>query len=281
MVEELRGKLTLAKALRTQESDDLVTPSLRVASASIPFPRDFIIAPENARVSWQPRGAVKPGTLDAPSIAIVASPGMIQSASPRLSAGSAGFATSVSAAAAISPGNAAVAQMPAPLSVKRVIHCRNGPAGACDLDERDIHGNTALAGTVAELDAEATRLLLEAGANPAAQVNVAGLAAPEALITRIIQRPPASGSDEEQRARAIMGLLAASPKATLLKSVSDDLASDPKTWIPGLAKRPLLLEARDAWRNLPVRADPPAGCERIEPATLYTMPLVPRLRMQR
>ena len=55
LVEELRGKLTLAKALRTQESDDLVTPSLRVASASIPFPRNFIIAPENARVGRSSR----------------------------------------------------------------------------------------------------------------------------------------------------------------------------------------------------------------------------------
>jgi len=258
LVDELSGKLTLAKSLRSQASDDLVVPSLHVASS--PYARDFIIAPANARVSWQPRPA-KPGTLDAPAMAIVASPGVVQSAR-------------------ISPGSAAVAQSPAPLARTRVIHCRNGPVSACDLDERDIRGSTALAGAVSELDAEATQLLLEAGANPAVQVNVAGLAAPEALITRIIQRPPAPGSEEEQRARTIMGLIAASPKATLLKSVGDDLASDPKTWIPGLASRTLLLEARDAWRGLPMRPDPQPTCERIEQATLYTMPMAPRLRLK-
>ena len=283
LVDELRGKLTLARTLRTRESDDLAVPSLRVATT--PFPRDFIIAPANARVSWQPRGAPKPGTLDAPSIAIVASPGVVESAriAPAAPPGSPAFATSSASgrAIAISPGNAVVARMPERLSAKRMIHCRNGPVSACDLDERDIRGNTALVGVVAELDAEATQLLLEAGANPAVQVNVAGLAAPEALIARIIQRPPAPGSEEEQRARTIMALLAASPKASLLKSVGDDLASDPKTWIPGLATRPLLLEVREAWRNLPSRADAPPACDRIEPATLYTMPLTPRLRLLR
>lgn len=271
LVDELAGKLMLAKSLRTQASDDLVVPSLHVASS--PYARDFIIAPANARVSWQPRPA-KPGTLDAPTMAIVASPGVVQSAriSPGAPIGYPGYATSAS------PGSAAVAQSPEPLARTRVIHCRNGAVSACDLDERDIRGNTALASAVSELDVEAAQLLLEAGANPSAQVNVAGLAAPEALITRIIQRPPSAGSEEEQRARTIMALLGASPKATLLKSVSDDLASDPKTWIPGLASRGLLLEAREKWRAVSLRADPLPGCERIEPATLYTMPLTPRLR---
>lgn len=282
LVEELEGKLALAKSLRTQASDDFAVPSARLATYS--FARDFIIAPANARVSWQPRPA-KPGTLDAPAMAIVASPGVVQSA--RISpgapigypgaspGGSAGFATSAS------PGSASVARMPEALSRKRVIHCRNGSVSACDLDERDIRGSTALASAASELDAEAVQLLLEAGANPAVQVNVAGLATPEALVTRIIQRPPTPGSGEEERARTIMGLLAASPKATLLKSVADDLASDPKTWIPGLASRTLLLEARDAWRSLPTRPDPQPACERIEQATLSTMPLAPRLRMPR
>jgi hypothetical protein len=272
LVDELRGKLALAKALRTRASDDLAVPSTRVAA--YPYPRDFIIAPANSRVSWQPRDAVKPGTLDAPAIAIVGFPAIAQSArvSPGAASGSAGLATFVS------PGSAAVAQAAEPLSRKRVIHCRNGPVSACDLDERDMSGSTALAGAVADLDAEATQLLLEAGADPAVQVNVAGLAAPEALVSRIIQRPPAPGSEEEQRARTIVALLAASPKASLLKSVGDDLASDPKTWLPTLASRTLLLEMRGAWRNLPVRADPPPPCDRIEPATLYTMPLTPRLR---
>jgi len=274
LVDELRGKLTLATSLRTRASGDLPVASLYVATS--PYARDFIIAPANARVSWQPRPA-RPGTLDAPTMAIVASPGIVQSAkiSPGAPIGYPGHATSAS------PGSAAVAQSLEPLSRSLVIHCRNGPVSACDLDERDIRGNTALATSVSELDVESTQVLLDAGANPSAPVNIAGLAAPEALVTRIITRPPAAGSQDEQRARTILGLIAASPKATLLQSVRDDLAADPKTWIPGPASRTLLLEAREAWRNLPARADPQPTCERIETATLYTMPLTPRLRPPR
>src|SRR6185503_8211823 len=76
LVDELRGKLTLATSLRTRASGDLPVASLYVATS--PYARDFIIAPANARVSWQPRPA-RPGTLDAPTMAIVASPGIVQS----------------------------------------------------------------------------------------------------------------------------------------------------------------------------------------------------------
>lgn len=280
LVDELRGKLTLAAALRSKPSNEPFVASLNAISQ--PYARDFVIAPANARVSWQPRPA-KPGTLEAPTMAIVASPAVVQSAriSPGASPGYPGFATSGASAIAISPGNAAVAQSPEPLSTQRAIHCRNGPVSACDLDERDIRGNTALAASVAELDVEAVQLLLDAGANPSVQVNVAGLAAPEALITRLVTRPVAAGSPEEQRARTLLALIAAHPKATLLQSVSEDLAADPKTWIVAPASRGLLLEARDAWRDLPVRADPRPTCERIEPAAAYGMPLTPRLRASR
>jgi hypothetical protein len=163
-----------------------------------------------------------------------------------------------------------------------VIHCRHGAPSACDLDERDVRGFTALASLASELKAEEVRVLLEAGANPAVVIDVAGNATVEAFVKRIIERTPAPGSADAVHAREIMKLLAGDPRTTLTRSLHDDLAADPSTWIVQAPDaKALLVEARDAFATLPTRPDAKPACERIEAPIGASMPFMPRLRMPR
>jgi hypothetical protein len=156
------------------------------------------------------------------------------------------------------------------------VHCR--PGFACNLDERDENGKTALYQFAAELDVERVTLLLERGADPSVAVDRFGADAIDAVIGRAIMRPPALGSIDAGKALAVIELLAASPKAAIRASLAEQLKADPAQW---MVKSPeslaILTKARERLAAVPARPDSAATCERVEAEAGYEM-RPPRLR---
>jgi hypothetical protein len=106
---------------------------------------------------------------------------------------------------AIVPANAPRPQL--------AIQCRHGAASACDLDERDWQGRTALAQYTEEFNLEAVKLLLDAGANPSIASPLPGADAIEAWMRRVLNGTV--GPERRPQALAVIDALAASPKAAL------------------------------------------------------------------
>lgn len=263
--DSLARRLDAVLAAAMQPGDGLgAAPRIvSAAEATAPFARDFVIAPATAKVRF-------PAANEPNQFAVVALQGPVARAA------------AVPAPSQRSPGMATLGVSPhpaAPVDTRLAVHCRHGPPSACDLDERDAQGHTALYTSVGALDVDAVKLLLDAGANPSIDVNLQGADALDALLSRAMWNPPATGSADADRWAAILELLAASPKASIRASLADQLAADPSQW---LAKSPasiaLLTAARTRLATLARRPDPARSCEPIEPERVDLRAMPVRLR---
>jgi hypothetical protein len=154
-----------------------------------------------------------------------------------------------------------------------VVHCRDG--AACDLNERDSHGRTALFSATSQFREDLLNALLEAGADPTIPAQPSGLQPIDVVIRALI-----GSSDKGFREKAVRMLdrLAAHPGTTLTAKLHGDLAAEPTAWklvqAGGLA---LLVERRDALLQLPQRPESKPGCAERFPPEHYGDPPV-RLR---
>ena len=241
----------LAEAAMLGPSDASISPT--VASFAQPFVRDFVVLPEGSMVRFPSAGE--------PNQMVVAA-----------TRGTASVAASAAAPAMPGPGSYAapvpppgmIAVKPPPAKPRLEIRCRHGAANACDLDERDAQGGTALAQYASDLNVEAVELLVAAGANPSIASPMPGADAIEAWMRRIMNGTVVAGSPDAARAAAVIDALAASPKATLAPALKADLASDPSQWrhAPPSA---LLLHAREVLAPVPARAEASRACDAIQP----------------
>ena len=130
------------------------------------------------------------------------------------------------------------------------------------------HGNVDRLGEAYDLDR--FRLLLDRGADPSVAVDRHGANAVDAVLRRAVMQPPALGSIDSDKARAIIDLIAASPKAAIRASLAAQLKAEPTQWF---VKSPealaILVHARQKLAALPARADGAGTCERIEAGPGY------------
>jgi hypothetical protein len=148
-----------------------------------------------------------------------------------------------------------------------VIHCRHGAPSACDLDERDVDGATALHGLAWAGRIDEVRALLEAGADPNATKGPGGQTPMDIVLRQVLL-----GYDGAAKAAEVLDALAASPRATLSAGLKEDLAADPSTWrlVPPGPARERLMRHREALLRLPARpAQPKPGCE--DPGFQYSL----------
>ena len=240
LVEKLHGALAYAAGLRGSDAGARIgIVKLQPVGAS--FARDFIVVAANSRVLWDDRHKMAIAARPAP-------------------AGQVAFANAIGAASPATPG-VAIAPRPVPQPAALAIHCRHGAPSACDLDERDATGATALFDFVRDLRVDEARVMLEAGANPDIPQRPFGPAPIEVLLERIARTPP--GSSQAQTAGEMLALLVADRRATLPQALRDDLGADPSTWkrysgAPGLAA---IAGAREQLLALPARPDAKPGCE--------------------
>jgi hypothetical protein len=252
-----------------------MAPRTDMAVGRQPFVRDFVVLPEGTMVRFPAPGephqmviaAARPASAQS-----AAAPAMAQRA-PAPAIAASGASPGNAAVASPGPGAPATLRMAqsgivAPAAKPRLaIHCRLGPVSACDLDERDAQGRTALAQHAEEFNAEAVALLVSAGADPSIPSPVAGADAIEAWVRRVQSGSAAAGSPQAAQARAVIDSLASSPKARLAARLKADLQSDPAQWryVYGDETRALLLHAREALAAVPTRPDVVDPCEAIEP----------------
>ena len=237
-------------------------PPAVVGLAPSPVQRNFLVAPANARLHWP--------ASDTGLIVMAAERGPTAYGAAMAAAAPAP-AVRASAQPPVKPAGTVVrveAAQPPVEDTRLTIHCR--PGATCNLDERDAQGRTALHQYASELDLERFRLLLERGADPSVAVDRHGSNAVDAVLARAVSNPPARGSNNADYARAIIDLIAASPKAAIRASLAADLRSEPSQWF---AKSPeslaILTHARAKLAALPARADGAGTCERIEIAPGY------------
>ena len=239
LVERLRGALAYASAPPAAAAGAATGfPALQPVGAS--FARDFIVVATNTPVLWDDRHRMAIAARSAP-------------------AARAATTNAIGAASTATPG-VAIAPRPVPQPAALAIHCRHGAPSACDLDERDSTGATALFAFVRDLKLDEARLMLEAGANPDIPQRPFGPPPIEVLLERIVSTPP--GSSQAQRVGEMLALLVADRRTTLPRALRDDLAADPSTWkrysgAPGLAA---IAGARERLLALPARPDAKPGC---------------------
>jgi len=261
LVERMRQRLAFARQLPAiSEGDEMTGLQLRPVGGDN-FPRDFIVGSAEARVSWSASR----------NMAVVAMPGRMQAAQ---ASPPSGMRYGMPAPAAAAPG-------PEPSSQPALaIHCRHGAPSACDLDERDADGNTALGMYVANLGLAEAKLLLAAGADPSVPAKPFGAQAIDALLQRMSNLAP--DSPEAQTARSLLDLLVSHPKVTLRQALKEDLAADPSTWTMASSARgyALLRDARERLRALPARVEGTPGCAPTGYSNEFTNPPL-RLRHPR
>jgi len=239
-------------------------PPMSVGLAPSPLQRNFLVAPANARLHWpssdtdlvvmavdrSPTAYGAALAAAAPVAVAPARPGALQAATPS--------GTVIRAEPA----------QPQAEDTRLTIHCR--PGATCNLDERDAQGQTALHQYASDLDVDRFRLLLERGADPSVAVDRHGSNAVDAVLRRAVMQPPALGSINADKAREIIDLIAASPKAGIRASLAAQLKSEPALWfVKSPESLAILTHARAKLAALPTRADGAGACERIEVAPGY------------
>ena len=212
-----------------------------------PPPRNFIIAAPGTPIRWPAEeGGMVVMAVNRGSALSAASPAMPPGAVPQ--------------ARALQPPRPASSPS---AQAQLVVHCR--PGSSCSLDERDASGKTAIYEAAAKLDVERVTFLLEHGADPSVAVDRFGANAIDALVRRAIMQPPAAGSIDAERARAVIDLIAASPKARIRERLAQQLAAEPGQWI---VKAPetvaILTHAREKLRSTATIPEG-GGCQLIEP----------------
>ena len=271
LAQRLRGRLAEAARMERKMYDD---PAMVMsADSSMPFVRDFLVAPAGTAVRW-PTGREPPGTI---GLAIALPRGNAHAAvSATMPPGSAAFASTSPRSAALTPTAPVAVQAPPAESTRVAVHCRHGAPSACDLDERDAEGRTAISRYAEDLDVEAVELLLSLGASPSVPMNVRDADAFDALVARIVQRPPAAGSIDSAKAGRILALMAASPGATIRAGLGADIDDSPQ-WKMADEARGILIAQRDRLRALPRRDEVRVACPPVEVERTYD-PLPVRLR---
>ena len=260
LVARLRQALETARAARDKPIEAPFAFAIgQLSPQTQGFTRDFVVAPANMRIAWPSDGAglvTRSGgvaVIGGPAIAIA--PSRPMPVAPVQ-------APDASAPRGQDRLEVLQAELPKPADTRLVIHCRHGPASACNLDERDMHGDTALATAVAELRREEVALLLEAGADPSIAGRPFARLPVERLLERLTQMEP--GSQQARDAQAILAMLAASPKTRLPAKLREDLMADPSSWsVRQQRGTPLLLAARGALLRLPASPEAAPGCEPI------------------
>jgi hypothetical protein len=243
-------------------------PYAVIGGAETRFTRDFIVAPSNARIAWS--------DAKRPIVAI---------------AGPAAMSVAVAAAppgAPVPPVSAAPTPSPRPTNVPVLapqpvappvlaIHCKHGAPSACDLDERDADGATALYGFARAGRPDEVRVLLEAGADPNATKGPRGDTAMDVAVRQVLLN-----YDSAEKAAQVLDVLAADPRTTIRPALREALADDPSSWrnVHSAPARERLLKRREALLRLPVAAAERApSCEdpHFDPMYSYNE-LPPRLR---
>lgn len=161
---------------------------------------------------------------------------------------------------------------------RAVVRCRHGEPAACNLDQRDSRGETALGAAINLLDVDEVRALLAAGADPAVRTKPAGDPAIDMLLRRMARTSPSHS--ESDRALEILALLTAHPRVAISRWLKQDLATDPAQWIAARTTMggPLFLRARETLAALPQRPDEAVLCPRLDPQGFD--PTLGRFRLQ-
>ena len=256
LVEKMKGWLVIAREMKPDQAGMVTAmglPSFQPMTLAAGFPRDFIVGDPDLRVSWDASR----------NMAIAAMPGRIESAQAMAmpSGPQPGYAALAASGAA--PVQAVVVQPKTTVTAGRlgpVIHCRHGAPSACDLNQRDAQGATALQAYVGALKPAEVKVLLDAGADPSIAAKPSGVAPIETLVERLARTQPDSA--DAKSAAEILELLAAHPRVALPPKLRDDFAADPATWtsVQHSAGRKLLVDARPRLLALPARADEPPAC---------------------
>jgi hypothetical protein len=260
LVQRLSSQLTGAVSLAPGDP-----PAIPVVVARADaFARDFVLLPEGSLVRFP-----EPGEPNQMVVAARRGTAAVAASAAAPAAGAPNRAAPFPA-----PGTIGIDTAPAATKPRLEIRCRHGAPSACDLDERDARGRTALAQYASDLNAEAVEVLVAAGANPSIDSPLPGADAIEAWMRLVMNGTIAAGSPEAVRAIAVIDALAASPKATLAPDLKSDLASDPSQWRYWQANA-LMLHARGALARVPARAQPARPCEALDPIST-----APRVRLR-
>jgi hypothetical protein len=207
--------------------------------------RDFLIGPADFRIAWGDGGRM----------VVAATPAPIAAAAPAPPAGAGAMAP---------PPGMRLPQMgiirpagvppPPPL----VVHCRHGAPSACDLEQRDSNGATALYSLAAAGKVDEVRVLLEAGADPNATKGPRGDTAMDVVLRQILLN-----YDNSEKAAQVLDALASNPRTMIRAALREELTTDPATWQAHPARaRERILQRREALLRLPVRPpDPAPACE--------------------
>lgn len=145
-------------------------------------------------------------------------------------------------------------------SPRLVIHCRYGSPTACDLNQRDAQGRTALHWAADALRADEVKLLLESGADPSIPEQPFG-DEPIDMLLRRLAGLTSTDSQNIESAREILSLLARHPRTTIRRSLKEDLDTQTERWsVKNPVAITLLKEARDHLRDTPLRAERAPAC---------------------
>ena len=261
LLENIKRGLAVAREMKRDPDGVHTAMAVQPArpAAGPGFTRDFIVGDPGLRVAWDDnrRMAIAAIPAQAPQAAsVIAAPSVaMQGARPGNAAVASSGGLSVQGIA-VQPRVSVTAE-----PLKPVIHCRRGPPSACDLDERDAQGVTALQGYVGALKPAEVKALLDAGADPSVAAKPSNVAPIETLVERMARTQPGTASARD--AAEILEMLAAHPKVALPPKLREDLAADPSTWTsvqhsPG---RSLLVEARARLLALPARAEEAGACQ--------------------
>lgn len=281
LVERMKGGLVAAREMKGG-SDSMPAPwalqMLQAGGLSAGFPRDFIVGDPALRVSWDASRkmvvAAMPGRIEsaqvlaAPSVALPGNAAVARAGNAAVpQPGYAAVARPGNAAVAATGGavlpQAVVAQPGVRVEAARlqpVIHCRHGAPSACDLNERDAQGVTALQSFVGALKPAEVKVLLAAGADPSIASKPSGVAPIETLVERLSRTQPDTATAKD--ALEILDMLAAHPKVTLPRKLREDLAADPSTWtsVQHSVGLNLLTEARPRLLAVAARAEEAPAC---------------------
>lgn len=257
LVEKIRTSLAAAREMKPDH--DGIPSALGIVSlrqGGLVFPRDFIVGDPRLRASWDGGNNMVIAAMPAPAPQAARILAMPSGSQPGSAAVASSGAAVISSSLVVQPGIAVEASRLHP-----VIHCRHGAPMACDLNERDAQGATAIQDLVVALKPAEVKALLDAGADPSIAAKPSNVAPIETLVERLIRTQPGSG--DAKNAFQILELLAAHPKVTLPRKLRDDLASDPATWtsVQHSAGRALLIEARPRLLALPARTDNSPACQ--------------------